>query len=80
MSNIDRREGGEVIRDERGVKSDTRVFRNIVCGTTPSLGSSTSPIFLRFFSVSVSELTRDAKLRHVCKFSAAKNLVFVFQP
>jgi len=49
-------------RDALGMRSETRDFKNTVCGTTPNFGSSMSPIVLMFFSVSGSRLNRDAKL------------------
>lgn len=54
--------------DERGTYSEAvlRVLRKTVCGTTPSFWSSISPMTLRFFPVSGSELRRDEKLENVC--------------
>jgi hypothetical protein len=57
---VDLRE--DAIRDDLSVKSEARDFKNTVCGTTPSFGSSTSPTVLMFLSVSGSRLNRDAKL------------------
>ncbi len=50
--------------DKRGAYSEAilRVLRKTVCGTTPSFWSSISPMTLRFFPVSGSELKRDEKL------------------
>jgi hypothetical protein len=54
MSIVDRRDGGDVMRDERGTKSDMRVFTKMVSGATPSFMSSTSPILFKLFSASAS--------------------------
>lgn len=62
ISNVDLRDCDKCAREERGVNSVARALRNTVCGTTPSLGSSTSPAVLRLFSASGSKLKRDAKL------------------
>jgi hypothetical protein len=48
----------------RGMNSEMllRALRKTVCGTTPSFCNSISPITLRFFPVSGSELSREEKL------------------
>jgi hypothetical protein len=50
--------------DERGANSDMelRARRKTVCGTTPNFWSSTSPVTLRVFPVSGSEISREEKL------------------
>ena len=62
ISNVDLRDCDNCAREERGLNSVARALRNTVCGTTPSLGSSTSPAVLRLFSASGSKLEQDAKL------------------
>lgn len=68
MSNVDLRTWYEFARDGRGAGSVPRDFRKTVCGTTPSLGSSTSPIVFKFLSVSASRLRREAKLGKMASF------------
>lgn len=49
-------------RDDDVREFDSEDLRNTVCGTTPSLGNSTSPMFLRYLSGPTSLLDRDEKL------------------